>query len=254
MASPFTVAKQVTRALASGLVDRRTSAGRKLALLGGFTASGVRLARGMAVGRLGPRPEQPLVLWDREACPHCRIVREALTELDIDAEVRPCPRGGTRFFPQLERKMVPFIEDPNTGTCMGESADIVRYLHARYGAGPAPAVVNLLPVRVATGAAAMLLTGSRGLRARPSRAPERPLELYSFEASPFSRFARLALCELELPYLLHNVGKGSPRRRDFIARSGKMQVPWLADPNTGWQGFESLDIERYLVETYALPA
>lgn len=254
MASPFTVAKQVTRALGSGLVDRQTSASRKLALLGGFTASGLRLARGMSVGRLGPRPERPFILWDREGCPHCRIVREALTTLDLDAEIRPCPRGGTRFMSQLERKVVPFLEDPNTAVRMGESADIVRYLYAHYGDGPAPVLLNTLPVRGLTGALAVLLTGARGMKARPSRAPAQPLELYGFEASPFSRFARLALCELELPYLLHNVGKGSKRRRAFIERSGKMQVPWLADPNTGWQGFESLAIERYLVETYALGA
>lgn len=37
---------------------------------------------------------------------------------------------------------VPYLEDPNTGTAMGESSDIVRYLFETYGAGarePAPA-------------------------------------------------------------------------------------------------------------------
>jgi hypothetical protein len=37
----------------------------------------------------------------------------------------------------------------------------------------------------------------------------------------------------ELPYLLHNVAKGSPSREGFVRRSGKMQVPYLVDPNTG---------------------
>jgi glutathione S-transferase len=82
--------------------------------------------------------------------------------------------------------------------------------------------------------------------------PERSLELWSYEASPYSRLVREALCELELPYLLHNVAKGSPRRADFVARSGKMMVPYLADPNTGRELFESADIVRYLNETYAL--
>jgi glutathione S-transferase len=96
-----------------------------------------------------------------------------------------------------------------------------------------------------------VLTAGRGGRARRSRAPAQPLELYSFEASPPCRMVRFLLCELELPYLLHNVAKGSPRRADFVARSGRMQVPWLNDPNTGWQGFESLEIERYLEATYS---
>jgi glutathione S-transferase len=31
---------------------------------------------------------------------------------------------------------VPFLVDPNTGVSIGESADIVRYLFATYGAQP----------------------------------------------------------------------------------------------------------------------
>ena len=57
-----------------------------------------------------------------------------------------------------------------------------------------------------------------------ARAPGKPLELYSFEISPFCRIAREALCSLEIPYLLHNVGKNSPRRPAFEERSGKMMV------------------------------
>ncbi len=249
----LTLTGQVTRALARGLVDRETSLGRKLSLLGGFTASGLRLARGMAVGRLGPRPEQPLRLWDFETCPHCRIVREALTTLDLDAEVRPCPRGGARFRGELGGNTVPRLEDPNTGEVLSGSQAIVAYLYARYGATKAPGVLNATPVRLLTGLGAALLTGGRGGVARPSRAPAQPLELYSFEASPFSRFARQTLCELELPYVLRNVGKGSKRRRAFVERSGTMQVPWLFDPNTGWQGFESRVIQRYLEDTWGAP-
>jgi len=92
----------------------------------------------------------------------------------------------------------------------------------------------------------------RGERYRRARAPERPLELWSFEASPFCRLAREELCSLEIPYLLHNVAKGSAHRDAFVARSGKMMVPYLVDPNTGTSMFESADIVRYLDATYAL--
>lgn len=252
MANGLKVAGQVTRALAAGVVDPKTSFTRKLELLGGFTASGLRLARGMTVGKLGPRPAQPMRLWDFERCPHSRIVREALTALDLDAEVRPCPRGGTRFRPELKGPGVPQLLDPNTGEHLVGSTVIVRHLYERYGAGSPPRLLNATPVRVATGIAARYLTAGRGGEARPSKAPAQRLELYSFEASPYSRFARVTLSELELPYLLHNVGKGSKRRRAFVERSGKMQVPWLHDPNTGWQGFESLVIQRYLEETYGV--
>ena len=62
--------------------------------------------------------------------------------------------------------------------------------------------------------------------------------------------AREALCTLELPYRLHNVGKGSPGRAAFALRSGKMQVPYLADPNTKIELFESADIVAYLERSY----
>ena len=52
---------------------------------------------------------------------------------------------------------------------------------------------------------------------RAARAPEQPLELWSFEASPFCRIAREKLCELELPYRLHNVAKGSAEARGVRA-------------------------------------
>src|SRR3989442_573430 len=88
-------------------------------------------------------------------------------------------------------------------------------------------------------------TGALGPR------PERPLELYEFEGCPFCRKVREALCELDIPYRLHNVAKGSPQREAFVARSGKMMVPYLADPNREVAMFESVDIVEYLNRTYA---
>src|SRR5262249_56768586 len=90
----------------------------------------------------------------------------------------------------------------------------------------------------------------QAVRVEAWRARVQPLELWSFEASPFCRIAREALCTLELPYRLHNVGKGSPSREAFVERSGKMQVPFLVDPNTGAALFESADIVGYLERTY----
>ena len=47
--------------------------------------------------------------------------------------------------------------------------------------------------------------------------------------------------------------RDSAGREAFIERSGKMMVPYLVDPNTGVEMFESADIIRYLEETYAKP-
>lgn len=142
--------------------------------------------------------------------------------------------------------------DPSTGTELFESDAIIRYLADRYGDGKIPLSLRMGPLTVLSGSIGTLVRGTRGTRARPSRMPEGPLELYSYECSPFSRLVRETLSELELPYVLHNLGRGSAKRKDFTALAGKMQVPYLVDPNTGKAMFESADIVQYLEQTYAL--
>jgi glutathione S-transferase len=228
---------------------------RSLDVATSLGATLARLGSGSRVGALGPRPERLLELYEFEGCPYCRKVREALSILDLPALIRPCPKGGTRFREEVRRRggkaQFPYLVDPNAGKEMYESDAIVAHLFERYGAGPPP---FWLRAGLLTDASAMLASAWRpgfGVRCRPARAPAQPLELYSFEASPFCRIAREALCALELPYQLHNVAKGSPGRPAFVERSGRMQVPWLADPNSGRQLFESAEIVRYLDETYA---
>ncbi len=222
------------------------------------TSLGATLARfgsGLAVSGVGKRPAQPLALYEFEACPYCRKVREALSILDLDADVYPCPQGGPRFREEVRTRggkaQFPYLVDPNTGAAMYESDDIVRYLATEYGDGSVPRLLALGPVTLAGSALASGWRIGRGQRYRPARRPAQPLALWSFEASPFCRLAREALCELELPYRLHNVAKGSAKRDAFVARSGKMMVPYLVDPNTGTALFESADIVRYLDATYA---
>lgn len=223
-----------------------------------WTGSVLRLGAGLRCMReaIGPRPEQRLVLYDFEACPFCRKVREALVSLDLEALIKPCPKGGTRFRPEVKerggRHQFPYLVDPNAGVEMYESDDIIRHLFARYGTRGAPFYLRLGPLTTVSSSMASLARPARGLRARPSRAPAEPLELWSFEASPFCKLAREVLSELELPYVVHNVGKGSPSREAFVGRSGKMMVPYLADPNSGVEMHESADIILYLEERYGL--
>lgn len=228
---------------------------RTLDVASSVLATLARVGAGSAVGPLGPRPALPLELFEFEACPWCRKVREALCVLDLEAMIRPCPKGGPRFREEVRRRggkaQFPYLVDPNTGKETYESSVIVAYLFERYGAGRPPALLAKGPLADLSAGLASLSRPGFGARYRPARAPEAPLELYGFEASPFCRIAREALCALEIPYLLHNVAKGSPRREAFVARSLRMQVPWLVDPNTGVQIFESAEIVRYLEATYA---
>ncbi|MDP1829600.1 MAG: glutathione S-transferase N-terminal domain-containing protein [Archangium sp.] len=228
---------------------------RKSSVRMAWIGSVLRLGGGLNVKRsLGPRPARPLELYEFEACPFCRKVRETLSSLDLEVVVYPCPKGGTRFRPKAVelggKAQFPLLVDPNTGKQLYESDDINTYLATTYGTGSRPLMVSLGPITMVSSGLASAMRKGHGGQARPSKPPEKRLELWSFEASPYCRLVRERLCELELPYLLHNVAKKSPSRPAFIARSGKMQVPWLVDPNTGTELFESEAIVDYLDKTY----
>jgi glutathione S-transferase len=214
-------------------------------------ATAFRLAAGAKVSSTGPQPEKPLELYEFEACPFCRKVREALSRFDLDAMIYPCPRGG-RFREVVRARggktQFPYLVDPNTGKEMYESDDIIRYLATTYRDGKVPFKIE--PLTIVSGGLAAIARAGKGRRVRPSRPPEKPLELWSFEASPFSRIAREALNDLEIPYLLHNVAQGSAGREALRARAGKETVPYLADPSTGKEMHESADIVAYLEATY----
>jgi hypothetical protein len=62
-----------------------------------------RLGNGARVGKLGKRPARLLELYEFEACPYCRKVREALSILDLEALFHPCPKGGPTWRPQVRR-------------------------------------------------------------------------------------------------------------------------------------------------------
>ncbi|MEL7239283.1 MAG: glutathione S-transferase N-terminal domain-containing protein, partial [Planctomycetota bacterium] len=216
----------------------------KLNTANSFLVSALRAGAGRTTGRLGPRPAVPIQLYEFESCPFCRKVREAVTNLDLTVEVFPCPKGGERFRPSVKEQggkaQFPFMIDPNTKQALYESDEIIRHLYDRYGVGSAPWFLRLGPLT--TMSAALASIPQAGDAARPSRRPEKPLVLYSFEASPYCRLVRDTLCRLELPYVLHSIGKGSPGRAAFIEKTKKMQVPYLIDPNEDVSLFESRDI------------
>jgi glutathione S-transferase len=230
---------------------------RALDVASSYAATLARGGVGLRTVAPGPRAEKPLELYDFEACPFCRKAREALCALDLEVLVLPCPKGGPRFREEVRRRggkaQFPYLVDPNTGKEMYESDDIVDYLFERYGSGPPPALLARGALTNLSAGLASALRPGKGAYYHPARPPERPLELYSFEASPYCRLVRESLSSLELPYRLHNVAKGSPRRAAFLQRSGRMQVPWLLDPNTGAAMFESADIVAYLERTYTKP-
>ncbi|MGJ3254836.1 MAG: glutathione S-transferase N-terminal domain-containing protein [Alcanivorax sp.] len=244
-------------------------------VLRSLAASALQQGRGIASKGHRKTPQEPLELYDMEGCPFCRLVREALTDLDLDVLIFPCPKGGERYRPLVERlggrQQFPYLMDPNTGAALYESADIIDYLYREYGGRPAPRRWLVRSLRTAAAVSASLPRASRGLRAQDSQVPEQALELYSFEASPFARLVRERLTELQLPYLLRQCGRDqwqdwvlppvrrrllddyAPRQRNRVAlmeRAGRIAIPYLVDPNTGAELFESAHILDYLGQTY----
>jgi len=225
-----------------------------------FAASLVRLGRGafsrVTEGRRA-EPAEVLELYDFEGCPYCRKVREVLTELDLDYRAHPVAHGSPRReeLVRLGGKMqAPYLVDKNTNTRLYESDDIIAYLNERYGGArragwwlPVPSLLD----NVNSGMASALRLG-RGSRCRTESPREglKPLMLYNMEGSPFCRKVRETLSELDVPHLVRNVPKGSPKRAELEQRGGKVQVPYLVDPNTGREMYESDDIVAYLEAEY----
>lgn len=80
-------------------------------------------------------PEEPVVLWGYEASPFVKVVREILCELEIPYLLKTCARGSSKRNEMLDKAghfQVPYLEDPNTGEAMFESAYIVEYLEKTY--------------------------------------------------------------------------------------------------------------------------
>mmetsp|Transcript_8040 Transcript_8040/g.20156 ORF Transcript_8040/g.20156 Transcript_8040/m.20156 type:complete len:405 (-) Transcript_8040:3915-5129(-) len=212
-----------------------------------------------------PRPNEPLILYEYDASPYCKRVREMINLLDLTVEYRPCPgaRQG-RFSDQLEqetgRRTVPYLYDPNTKKGMFESAYIIEYLLENYG--PPSDVfdrkalwpITFEPFSTTTSTQVALLLGMPGSRrqanARTDNEDMIPLELFGYESSPFVRPVRQKLCALCLPHVMISCSRGSANRDRLVAKTGRFQVPFLVDPNTGLELFEGAEIVRYLDQVY----
>ncbi len=212
----------------------------------------VTLPRGVMGTPYPKQPEKPIKLYEFEACPYCRRVRDVITQLNLDVEIYPCPKNGTRFRPIVQalggKAQFPFLIDENTGDQLYESKAIIAHLFTHYShKGKVPLSYQLLPPLSLVGGIAVAV-------------------------SPFSRIVRAKLTELEIPYKIHSVpkerwqdqgpatarlkpGKYEPlangkRAQELPKMQGKMQVPYLIDPNTGVEMFESRQIVKYLDKQY----
>ncbi|MBU3848431.1 MAG: glutathione S-transferase N-terminal domain-containing protein [Candidatus Acinetobacter avistercoris] len=230
------------------------------------------------------QPEKALKLYEFEGSPFCRRVREVLTTLNLDYEVYPCPKGGTKYRKEVQalggKLQFPFLVDENTGEHLYESQQIIHYLFKHYGkTGSTPRKYAHYPKLPAVALFGTLINGISGVYVNKKiidrAAPEQLLELWGFEASPYTRVVRGVLTELEIPFKFHNVPKerwqdqgpallrlkpgkyiplsGGKREQVVQVMNRKkldIQVPYLIDPNTGTKLFESKKIVDYLNHQY----
>ncbi|MEL6257847.1 MAG: glutathione S-transferase N-terminal domain-containing protein, partial [Pseudomonadota bacterium] len=182
----------------------------------------------------------PLILYEFEGCPFCRIAREAVSETGVTVIVRPCPKGGARFRPEVKTKggkaQFPYLIDPNTGVSMYESADIASYLRKTYGGGRARPLVHWLgpfnQILSQFGVLARFFAGTVTLKSTQNA---KPLEFQGAERDPGARLVKERLCSLELDYVWRP-GAGPAR---------------LSDPNAGVTIQGGAAVRGHLRKSYA---
>jgi glutathione S-transferase len=235
----------------------------------------LRMGNGIQATPTAVKPEARLQLYDIENCPYCRLAREAITELDLDVDILPCPKSGSRFRPELVARagkaQFPYLIDPNTNTEMYESLNIVAYLFDTYGSGSRPLKWRLGSLQTFGSMLASAPRMNGSMQADSGRMPDQLLELYSFENSPYARPVRERLCSMEIPYILRNCGRTQlgdwlpPAVREALKlqtnddqlnrpalqqEHGRVAIPYLYDPNTEQGIFESSVIIDYLDAQY----
>ena len=169
------------------------------------------------------QPTKPIVLYEFEACPFCRRVRETATQLDLQLLVKPCPKDALTHRDEAmnngnTKGTFPYLVDENTGTAMGESEDIARYLWATYGEQtefPEAVVSSTL----FTGWMPTLLRAGRGMTRYASadtnnaknnseKNNQPNITLYNYEGNQFARLVRYVLRVFQIPPTLFYLSAG----------------------------------------------
>ncbi|KAL6662002.1 hypothetical protein ACP70R_001386 [Stipagrostis hirtigluma subsp. patula] len=127
------IIKYLAEKYGDGTVPLMLSLGLLTTITAGLATLG-RIGKGSSY-RASKIPPQPIEIWAYEGSPFCKLARETLVELELPHLLHSCARGSPKrqeFFEKNGLFQVPYIEDPNTGVKMFESAEIIEYLNATY--------------------------------------------------------------------------------------------------------------------------
>merc|ERR1711871_45134 len=201
------------------------------------------------LAQYGARPRKPLVLYSTESSGECRAVREAMTALDLIVEIRPCPGlkgwSDTLATATIGKRTTPYLVDNNGMFKFNGpgSKDIIDHLFDAYGPGKDSAERKRFKGSGSGG-------GKLNKFARVDNQAMKPITLYGWEGASFVTPVKQKLDELGLAYIFVNCASGSGNRKLLTSRTKTFQVPYIEDPNTKVNMFESKEIVKYLQSTY----
>jgi glutathione S-transferase len=217
----------------------------------------IRLRDSSSVLDESMQPKQTLVLYENESSPYCKRVREMMNLLDITYECRPCFEANRNAWGVNSDRPLPYLFDPNTDETIFGDDEIIAILLDRYG--PSSSTFDRKALWPIEFKAFSVLTSQIGnptvtqqRNARPDNERMKPLELWGYECSPFVRPVKEKLSALGLPHRIVSCSRGSRNRDRMVENTGRFQVPFLVDANTGIEMFEGAEIVEYLEAVYTV--
>lgn len=200
------------------------------------------LSLGLSILRLGAGRGQKIgetaetlpTLYEFEACPWCRIAREAVSASGVSVLVRPCPKGGMRFRPMVKemggKAQFPYWVEATGDAGVYESGAIAKMLVQRHNRSR-PFLHRLGALNGVLSSYTSLLRAFWGRRAKPSRQPTERLVFYGAEADPSARLVKEELCIREMEYVWHPDSSDGvtllDRANDMQIRGGRAILAYL---------------------------
>lgn len=248
-------------------------------------ASMVRLRNGSVFARRhNPDPPKPnLTLYEYEASPYCRRVRETLCVLELTALIKPCPRetlrlegafsAVARYKPEVlangGRLLFPFLIDETAGVRLNESEAIVDHLWRTYGGDVIQRPASDTWLNSMANDCGTLTSRSNSNQASASmlrRAIDFALLALPSMLRPWPSAGLMSSASkrADQPLILHGTEhcEGSRAVRERLCEfqlcylhipcetHPNRPLPHLEDPSTGFRAFGATKSIRYLEETY----
>ena len=222
-------------------------------------------------------PPLPLILYESESDADSKLVREACSMLSLIVTMYPMPINGPRYRNKINPNdfintkspsttipndsTFPYLLDPNTSVKLAGSRRIIDYIFTKYGP-PGQPVPDMLqqPMngvnfpRLAASLGVSFIVNNAGGTYIDSNLPNnvQPFVLYAYEGSPFCKVVRETLCSYEIPHTIYYTPRGSVNRQRLYDETKRFQVPYIQDPNTGIDLFESEAIVEYIQKQYGI--